>query len=71
MAMSEEQAIELLASAAALAAQVSTLFPTLVSNLQAIKAGLASTDADALNAQIIDTHSQIQALDAQLQALKV
>lgn len=68
--MTETEALQLLTAAAALAAQLAGLIPALVSNFQAIKDGLASDDADALNAKIVATHSEIQALDAQLQALR-
>lgn len=68
--MTEQEATQLLVSAAALAAQLAALIPSLVQNFQAIKDGLASDDADALNAQIIGVHGEIQALDAQLAALR-
>lgn len=68
--MTEEQAIALLATAAQAVAQLGALIPQLVQNWQAVKAGLASDDADALNAQIASAHGDIQVLDAQLQALK-
>ena len=68
--MTETEALQLLTSAAALAAQLAGLIPALVTNFQAIKDGLASTDADALNSQIVSVHGDIQALDAQLQALR-
>lgn len=68
--MTELEALQLLTSAASLAAQLSSLIPALVSNFQAIKDGLASDDADALNDRIVVAHADIQALDAQLQALK-
>lgn len=68
--MTEEQAVALLATAAQAVAQLGVLIPQLVQNWQSVKAGLASDDADALNAQIVAAHGDIQALDAQLQALK-
>lgn len=68
--MTELEALQLLTSAASLAAQLSSLIPALVGNFQAIKDGLASDDADALNERIVAAHADIQALDAQLQALK-
>lgn len=68
--MTELEALQLLTSAASLAAQLAGLIPSLVSNFQAIKDGLASEDADALNAQIVAAHADIQKLDAQLQALR-
>lgn len=68
--MTETEALQLLTSAAALAAQLAGLIPALVSNFQAIKDGLGSDDADALNERIVATHGDIQTLDAQLQALR-
>lgn len=68
--MTETEALQLLTSATSLAAQLVTLIPALVTNFQAIKDGLASDDADVLNAQIVTAHGDIQALDAQLQALR-
>ena len=68
--MTELEALQLLTSAASLAAQLAGLIPSRVSNFQAIKDGLASEDADALNAQIVAAHADIQKLDAQLQALR-
>lgn len=68
--MTEEQAVALLATAAQAVAQLGVLIPQLVQNWQAAKAGLASDDADALNAQIVSAHADIQALDTQLQALR-
>lgn len=67
--MTEADATNLLVAAAALAAQLTGLIPTLLINLQAIKDGLASDDADALNEQIVAAHAEVQALDARLQAL--
>jgi hypothetical protein len=68
--MTETEAVNLIAVAAAAAAQLAVLIPTLVQNWQAIKDGLGNDDADDLNAKIVSTHGEIQALDAQLQALK-
>ena len=67
--MTETDAVNLLAAAAGLAAQLAVLIPTLVQNLQDVREGLASSDADALNEKIKQTHGEVQALDAQLQAL--
>lgn len=68
--MTEIEALNLLATAAGLATQITALLPTLIGNFQAIRDGLAETDADKLNAQIVDVHGQIQAMDAQLAALR-
>ena len=68
--MTETEALELLTSATALAAQLVTLIPALVTNFQAIKDGLASDNADDLNSQIATAHGDIQALDVRLQALR-
>ena len=67
--MTETDAVNLLAAAAGLAAQLAVLIPTLVQNLQDVREGLASDDADALNEKIKATHGEVQALDARLQAL--
>ncbi len=68
--MTEAEALALLNTALGLVAQLGTLAPQLVSNWQAIKAGLATGDEATLNAQIVETHAQVQSLDAQLQALR-
>ena len=68
--MTEAEAVALLAAAAQLAAQLAALVPSLVANFQAIRDGLGSDDADALNSQIVAAHGDIQALDARLQALR-
>ena len=68
--MTEAEALALLNASFTLAAQIAALAPQLVANWQNIKEGLASNDAAALNAQIIATHEQVQAMDAQLQALR-
>jgi len=68
--MDEAQLISLLSASAALAVQVTALIPKLVANFEAIKAGLASDNADDLSAQIAAMHDQVQALDAKLQAMK-
>lgn len=68
--MTEQEATQLLVSAAALAAQLAALIPTLVQNFQSIKDGLATDDLGALNLKIASVHGEIQALDAQLQALQ-
>lgn len=67
--MTEAEAVNLLAAAAALTAQLAVLLPTLVANYQAIKDGLASNDADELNGKIIAAHGEVQALADQLKAL--
>lgn len=67
--MTEAAALALLNTALGLIAELGTLAPKLVANWQAVKDGLATTDDAALNAQIVATHTQVQALDAQLQAL--
>lgn len=68
--MTELDAINLLAATAALTAQLAILLPTLVSNYQAIKDGLANDDANDLNTKIAATHSEVQALNEQLLALR-
>ncbi len=67
--MTETDAVNLLAAAAGLAAQLAVLIPTLAQNLHDVREGLASDDADALNEKIKQTHGEVQALDARLQAL--
>lgn len=67
--MTEAEAVNLIAAAAGLAAQLAVLVPALVQNWRDVKDGLASDDADALNEKIKSTHGEIQALDAQLAAL--
>jgi len=68
--MTEAEALALLNTALGLIAQLGTLAPQLVANWDAIKTGIATDDDTALNAQIVATHDQVQALDAQLQALR-
>lgn len=68
--MNEADATKLLLAAASLAAQLTALVPSLFANLQAIKDGLSSEDADALNEQIKGIHADVQSLDGQLQALR-
>lgn len=68
--MTETEAVNLIAIAATAAAQLAVLIPTLVQNWQAIKDGLDNDDADDLNAKIVATHGDIQALNGQLQALR-
>ncbi len=68
--MTEDDATKLLVSAASLAANVAALIPALVQNFQATKDGLASDNADELNARIVVAHGEVQALDAQLQTLR-
>lgn len=68
--MTELEAVNLLAASAALIAQLAVLLPTLVGNYQAIKEGLESDDADALNEKIIAAHGDVQALAVQLAGLR-
>ena len=68
--LSEADALEMLSTATALVATLSSLIPQLVVNYQAIKDGLASSDNEELNAKIIGAHDEIQALDAKLAALR-
>ena len=68
--MTEADATQLLVAAATLAAQLAGLIPTLVSNFQAIKEGLRTNDTDVLHDKIVTAHQEIQALDAQIQALR-
>lgn len=63
--MTEADAFGLLETAS----RVAALIPTLLANWQAIKDGLAVTDPAELNAKIAAAHVDVQALDAQLQAL--
>ena len=66
MAMTEAQAEQLLATAV----EMASLIPSLISGYQAIKNGWASSDEADLNAQIVAAHQSIQAMDAQLRALR-
>lgn len=68
--MTEAEATNLLLLAAQLATTLTGLIPTLVGNWQAIKDGLDGENPEELNAKIVGAHSDIQALDAQLQALR-
>jgi hypothetical protein len=68
--MTETEALTLLNTALGLIAQLGSLAPQLASNWQSVKDGLASNDAEALNAQIANVHQQVQDMDARLQALK-
>lgn len=68
--MTESEALKLIVTATGLATQITALLPTLVANFQAIRNGLGETDADALNASIVEAHAQVQALDVQLAALR-
>lgn len=63
--MTEAEAFALLESAA----RVAALVPTLLANWAAIKDGLATSNPAELNAKIVAAHNDVQALDAQLQAL--
>ena len=67
--MTEAEAVNLIAAAAGLAAQLAVLVPALVQNWRDVRDGLESDDADALNEKIKLTHGEVQALDAHLQAL--
>ena len=68
--MTETDAVNLIAAAAAAAAQLAVLIPTLVDNWQSIKDGLGSDNADELNARVVAAHNDIQALDGKLAALR-
>jgi len=68
--MTQQEVLDMLATATALAAQLSTLVPQLVENYETIKGALASDDAAAIEAQIVKVHGDVLALDGQLQALK-
>lgn len=68
--MTEAEALNLLAAAAALATQLAVLVPALVQNVKDIKDGLSSDDVDDLNAKVIATHEQIQTLAGQLAVLR-
>lgn len=68
--MTEAEAANLLLVAAQLATSLTGLIPSLVSNLQAIRDGLASNDADELNAKIVAAHDEIGVLNAQLRVLR-
>lgn len=68
--MTETQALEILVSAASLASQLAVLVPTLIQNLQNVREGLDTTDADLLNDKIKVAHADIQSLDGKLAALQ-
>ena len=68
--MTEAEGLELIGTATALIATLSSLIPQLVVNYNAIKDGLASSDNEELNAKIIGLHADVQTLDGQLQALR-
>lgn len=68
--MTETQALEILVSAASLASQLAVLVPTLIQNLQNVREGLDTTDANLLNEKIKVAHADIQSLDGKLAALQ-
>jgi hypothetical protein len=64
------EVLEMLATATGLVAQLSTIVPELVANYDTVKTALSSSDAAALDAQIVQVHSDVQSLAAQIDALK-